>query len=94
MDGRWRSDGDDDGDDLLQFLVPAGCQNGVSGAVSWNLVVAAEQNSFWKNVDPPEFLGQKASYRRRGRPRGRLGGVAIPWPSSVSYSGFVSLPEK
>ena len=41
MDGRWRSDGDDDGDDLLQFPVLAGCQNGVSGAVSWNLVVAA-----------------------------------------------------
>ena len=53
MDGRWRSDGDDDGDDLLQFPVPAGCQNRVSGAVSWNLVVAAERNSFWKNVDPP-----------------------------------------
>ena len=52
MDGRWRSDGDDDGDDLLQFPVPAGCQNGVSGAISWNLVVAAERNSFWKNVDP------------------------------------------
>ena len=46
MDGRWRSDGDDDGDDLLQFPVPAGCQNGVSGAVSWNLVGVAERNSF------------------------------------------------
>ena len=53
MDGRWRSDGDDDGDDLLQFPVPAGCQNGVSGAVSWNLVVAAERNSVLKNVEPP-----------------------------------------
>ena len=73
MDGRWRSDGDDDGDDLLQFPVLAGCQNGVFGAVSWNLVVTAERNSFWKNVDPPEFLGQKATYRRRGRPRGSLG---------------------
>ena len=30
MDGRWRGGGDDDGDDLLQFPVPAGCQNGVS----------------------------------------------------------------
>ena len=53
MDGRWRSDGDDDGDDLLQFPVPAGCQNIVSGAVSWNLVEAAERNSFWKKVEPP-----------------------------------------
>ena len=31
MDGPWRSVGDDDGDDLLQFPVPAECQNGVSG---------------------------------------------------------------
>ena len=31
MDGRWRGGGDDDGDDLLQFPVPAECQNGVSG---------------------------------------------------------------
>ena len=31
MDGRWRDVGGDDGDDLLQFPVPAGCQNGVSG---------------------------------------------------------------
>ena len=30
MDGRWRGVGGDDGDDLLQFPVPAGCQNGVS----------------------------------------------------------------
>ncbi|KAK1646433.1 hypothetical protein QYE76_064238 [Lolium multiflorum] len=30
MDGRWRGVGDDDGDDLLQFPVPAECQNGVS----------------------------------------------------------------
>ena len=30
MAGRWRGVGDDDGDDLLQFPVPAGCQNGVS----------------------------------------------------------------
>ena len=26
-----------------------------------------------KTSNPPEFLGQKASYRRRGRPRGCLG---------------------
>ena len=31
MDGRWRGVGGDDGDDLLQFPVPAGCQNEVSG---------------------------------------------------------------
>ena len=30
MDGRWRSVGDDDGEDLLHLLIPAGCQNGVS----------------------------------------------------------------
>ena len=31
MAGRWRGVGGDDGDDLLQFPVPAECQNGVSG---------------------------------------------------------------
>ena len=31
MDGWWRGVGDDDGDDLLRFPVPAGCQNGASG---------------------------------------------------------------
>ena len=61
MDGRWRSDGDDDGDDILQFSVPTGCQNGVSGAVSWNLVVAAERNSFWKNVEPPRVFRSEGS---------------------------------
>ena len=61
MDGRWRSDGDDDGDDLLQFPVLAGCQNGVSSDVSWNLVVAAERNSFWKNVEPPEVFRSEGS---------------------------------
>ncbi|KAK1620868.1 hypothetical protein QYE76_026385 [Lolium multiflorum] len=30
MDGRWRGVGGDDGDDLFQFPIPAGCQNGVS----------------------------------------------------------------
>ena len=41
---------------LPKFLIPAGCQNGVSGVVSWNLVVAAKRNSFWKNVDPPKVF--------------------------------------
>jgi hypothetical protein len=41
MDGRWR-DVDDDGDeDLLQILVPAGCQNRVSGFESRFLMAAA-----------------------------------------------------
>ena len=45
MDGRWRSDGDDDGDDLLQFPVPGGCQNGVSDGDLGFLVAAAKRNS-------------------------------------------------
>src|SRR3954468_7449262 len=58
---------------LSKFPVPAGCQNGVSGSEFWFLV-AAEQNSFWKTIDPPpRFLGRKATYMRRGRPRGCLG---------------------
>ena len=31
MDGRWRSDGDDDGDDLLQFPIPVGDDPQVQG---------------------------------------------------------------
>src|SRR3954464_11725090 len=58
---------------LSKFPVPAGCQNGVSGSESWFLVAAAERNSFWKTIDPPRFLGRKATYRRRGRPRSCLG---------------------
>src|SRR4051812_33237251 len=58
---------------LSKFPVPAGCQNGVFGSESWFLVAAAERNSFWKTIDPPRFLGRKATYRRIGRPRGCLG---------------------
>src|SRR3954463_13379553 len=57
---------------LSKFPVLAGCQNGVSGSESRFLVMAAQRNSFWKNVDPPEILGQEATYRRRGRTRGCL----------------------
>src|SRR4051812_37133410 len=89
-----------------KFLVPTGCQNGVYGSESRFFVVAAQQNSLWKNVDPPpEFLGQEATYRRKGRPRGcpsrphpsqvRPGlahaarGYGPPWPHSVSSSDSV-----
>jgi hypothetical protein len=41
MDGWWRGVGDDDGADILQIPVPAGCQNVVSGSESRFLVVAA-----------------------------------------------------
>src|SRR3954463_124907 len=58
---------------LSKFPVLAGCQNRVSGSESWFLMVATERNSFWKNVDPPRFLGQGVTYRRRGSPRGCLG---------------------
>src|SRR4051812_2032191 len=60
---------------LSKSPVPAGCQNGVSGSESRFLVEAARRNTFYKNVETPQFLGQEASYRRRGRPRGCLG-----WP--------------
>src|SRR3954465_6959795 len=63
---------------LSKFSVLAGCQNGVSGSESWFLVAAAERTSFWKTIDPPEFLGQKATYRRGGRPRSCLG-----WPNPL-----------
>src|SRR3954471_11437692 len=67
-----------DGDALVMILskfpVPAGFQNGVSVSESWFLVAAAERNSFWKTIEPTRFLGQKATYRHRGRPRGAWGG--------------------
>jgi hypothetical protein len=65
IDGWWRGVGDDDGDDLLQFPVPVGCQNGVSGSESRFLVVAMQQNSIWKNVEPPRFLGSETLCRRK-----------------------------
>ena len=40
---------------LSKFPVLVGCQNEVSGSESRLLVVAAQQNSFWKNVDPLSF---------------------------------------
>jgi hypothetical protein len=58
MDGRWRGVGDDDGHDLLQFPIPAGCQNGVSGSESRFLVVAAQRNFIWENIEPSQFSGQ------------------------------------
>ena len=63
---------------LCKFHIPEGCQNGVSGSESWFLVAAAERNSFWKTFEPPEFLGQKATYRRGGRPRSCLGWTKLP----------------
>jgi hypothetical protein len=41
MDGRWRDVSDDGDEDLLQILIPVGCQNGVSGSESRFLMVAA-----------------------------------------------------
>src|SRR3954468_20616954 len=84
---------------LSKFLVPAGCQNGVSGFESWFLVVAAQRNSFWKN-DDPRFLGQEATYRRRGRPRGCLRwshhlGAARPGPRLARvWDPQVSTPSR
>src|SRR3954463_15186811 len=63
---------------LSKFLVPAGCKNGVSGSESWFLVAAAKQNSSWKTIQPPEFLSQKATYRRVGRSRSCLGWPYLP----------------
>src|SRR4051812_31978836 len=58
---------------LSKFPVPAGCQNGVSGSESWFLVVAAEGTLSGKLLNRPLFLGRKATYRRRERPRRCLG---------------------
>jgi len=48
MDGRWRGVGGDDGDDLLQFPVPAGCQNGVSDPRNRVFDGGGVLDVFWK----------------------------------------------
>jgi hypothetical protein len=79
MDGWWRDVGDDDGDDLLQIPVLAGCQNGVSGSKSRFLVVAAQRNSILEKRQTPMFSGQRVYVGgRRGRGDG-WGGHTTPW---------------
>jgi hypothetical protein len=56
MDGRWRNVGDDGDEDLLQILVPAGCQNGVSGSESRFLMAAAQQKSIWEKRRLPDIF--------------------------------------
>jgi hypothetical protein len=63
IDGWWRGVSDDDGDDLLQIPIPAGCQNRVSGSESGFLVVAVQWNSIWKNVKPPDVFRLEAICR-------------------------------
>ena len=95
MDGRWRSNGDDDGDDLLQFPVPTGCQNGVFLSPESPLRWWRRCGTFSrKTSNPPKFLGQKASYRRRGRPRGCLGPPhhALAWPGPAHAWGWCGQP--
>ena len=53
MDGRWRGVGGDDGDDLLQFPIPAGCQNGVPASEIGFREAAALQTFLWNNFEPP-----------------------------------------
>jgi hypothetical protein len=65
MDGWWRGVGDDYGDDLLQFPIPARCQNGVSGSESRFLVVAAQWNSVWEKHRTPSVFRSKTLCRRK-----------------------------
>ena len=53
MDGRWRGGGDDDGDDLLQFPVPAECQNGVSDPQNRVFDGGGALEGFWKKRRSP-----------------------------------------
>jgi hypothetical protein len=71
MDGRWEGvdDGDGDGDDLLQFPIPTGCKNGVSGPGLWFLVAVEQRNFFWKNVEPPGIFRLGALYSAKKRSR-------------------------
>jgi hypothetical protein len=69
MDGWWRGISDDDGDDLLQILVPAGCQNGVSGSESRFPMVAAQRNSIWEKHWTPDIFRSDGICRRKERSR-------------------------
>jgi hypothetical protein len=53
MDDRWRDIGDDGDEDLLQILVPAGCQNGFSGSKLRFLMAATQQKSIWEKHHLP-----------------------------------------
>jgi hypothetical protein len=65
MDGWWRGVGDDDDDDLLQYPIPAGCQNGVFGSESRFLVVAAQRNSIWEKHPTPSIFRSETLCRRK-----------------------------
>jgi hypothetical protein len=75
MDGWWRDVGDDDDKDLLQILVPAGCQNGVSGSESRFLMAAAQRNSIWEKRQTPDSFRSGGICRQKEGSRRRLG-----WP--------------
>ena len=95
---------------LSKFPVPARCQNGVSGSESWFLVAAAEWNSFWKLLNPPQFLGRKQLIGAEGGRGAAWGGHTPPDAGSggpapgvglgplgllsVSPSGYVDLLVK
>jgi hypothetical protein len=89
MDGWWRDVGDDDGDDFLQYPIPAGCQNGVSGSESRFLVVAAQRNSIWEKRRTPDVFRSEGICRWKGgsrqwlgrphHPLARLGMVHATW---------------
>ena len=89
MDGRWRSVGGDGDEDLLRILVPAGCQNGVSGSESRFLMAAAQRKSIWEKRRLPDLKSSGGICRREGRPSGRLGpphtGVARPGLGRATY---------
>jgi hypothetical protein len=70
MDGRWRDIGDD-GDEDLQILVPAGCQNGVSGSESRFLMAAAQQKSIWEKRRLSDIFRSRGIFRRKERSRRR-----------------------
>jgi hypothetical protein len=57
--------GDDDDKDLLQILVPTGCQNGVSGSESRFLMVAAQRNSIWEKRQTPDVFRSEGICRRK-----------------------------
>ena len=92
-------DGDDGGDRWRwlrgHFPIPAGCRNRDFLSPESPLRWRRRSRTFCgKTSNPPKFLGQKASYRRRGRPRGCLGPPhhALARPGSARAWGGCGQP--
>jgi hypothetical protein len=86
MDGQWRDVGDED---LLQILVPAGCQNGVFGSESRFLMVTAQRKSFWEKRRTPDIFRSEGICRWKEGSRRRPSRSHNRWDAPCVCGGLV-----